>query len=81
MSPRGRRGYPRKERPENKIDGAVALIMAIGRRMTHKPPLCIEAMMSRQRYQRLCDKLRDLKRNIEAGGDDRQLRPDSEGRQ
>jgi len=22
--------YPRKERPENKIDGAVALIMAIG---------------------------------------------------
>jgi phage terminase large subunit-like protein len=23
--------YPRKERPENKIDGAVALIMAIGR--------------------------------------------------
>jgi phage terminase large subunit-like protein len=25
--------YPRKERPENKIDGAVALIMAIGRHM------------------------------------------------
>jgi phage terminase large subunit-like protein len=27
--------YPRKQRPENKIDGAVALIMAIGRFMTH----------------------------------------------
>jgi phage terminase large subunit-like protein len=25
--------YPRKERPENKINGAVALIMAIGRHM------------------------------------------------
>jgi phage terminase large subunit-like protein len=25
--------YPRKERPENKIDGAIALIMAIGRQM------------------------------------------------
>ena len=25
--------YPRKERPENKIDGAVALIMALGRHM------------------------------------------------
>ena len=25
--------YPRKERPENKVDGAVALIMAIGRHM------------------------------------------------
>ncbi len=25
--------YPRKERPENKIDGAVALIIAIGRHM------------------------------------------------
>jgi len=25
--------YPRKERPENKIDGAIALIMAIGRKM------------------------------------------------
>lgn len=29
--------YPRKERPENKIDGAVALIMAIGRQMVHEP--------------------------------------------
>ena len=27
--------YPRKERDENKIDGAVALIMAIGRAMRH----------------------------------------------
>jgi phage terminase large subunit-like protein len=25
--------YPRKERPENKIDGPVALIMAVGRAM------------------------------------------------
>ena len=25
--------YPRKERPENKIDGAIALIMAHGRHM------------------------------------------------
>ena len=25
--------YPRKERPENKIDGAIALIMALGRHM------------------------------------------------
>jgi phage terminase large subunit-like protein len=30
--------YPRKERPENKIDGAVALIMALGRHMVHEPP-------------------------------------------
>lgn len=28
--------YPRKERPENKIDGAVALIMAVGRAMLHE---------------------------------------------
>ena len=25
--------YPRKEQPENKIDGAIALIMALGRQM------------------------------------------------
>jgi LDH2 family malate/lactate/ureidoglycolate dehydrogenase len=25
--------YPREERSENKIDGAIALIMALGRRM------------------------------------------------
>lgn len=29
--------YPRKERPENKIDGVVALIMALGRAMVSKP--------------------------------------------
>lgn len=29
--------YPRKERPENKIDGAVALIMAMGRQMVGEP--------------------------------------------
>jgi phage terminase large subunit-like protein len=28
--------YPRKERPENKIDGVVALICALGRAMEHK---------------------------------------------
>jgi len=28
--------YPRKERPENKIDGAVALIIALGRHMVAK---------------------------------------------
>lgn len=28
--------YPRKERPENKIDGVVALIMALGRHINHK---------------------------------------------
>jgi phage terminase large subunit-like protein len=27
--------YPRKERPENKIDGVVALIMALGRAMSN----------------------------------------------
>ena len=30
--------YPRKQKPENKIDGAVALIMAIGRFMAHEEP-------------------------------------------
>ena len=29
--------YPRKERPENKIDGAVALIMALGRALNGEP--------------------------------------------
>lgn len=28
--------YPRKERPENKIDGVVALIMALGRALVHE---------------------------------------------
>jgi phage terminase large subunit-like protein len=28
--------YPRKERPENKIDGAIALIMALGRQLVVK---------------------------------------------
>jgi phage terminase large subunit-like protein len=30
--------YPRKERPENKIDGVVAAIMALGRAMNYVPP-------------------------------------------
>ena len=30
--------YPRKQKPENKIDGVVALIMAIGRFMAHEEP-------------------------------------------
>ena len=29
--------YPRKERPENKIDGVVSLIMALGRCLTMQP--------------------------------------------
>ena len=29
--------YPRKERPENKIDGVVALIMALARAMVRAP--------------------------------------------
>jgi phage terminase large subunit-like protein len=29
--------YPRKERPENKIDGAIALIMALGRASASGP--------------------------------------------
>lgn len=31
--------YPRKERPENKIDGIVALIMAVGREITQPAPV------------------------------------------
>ena len=30
--------YPRKERPENKIDGVVALIMALGTSMADAEP-------------------------------------------
>lgn len=30
-------GVESNERPENKIDGAVGLIMAIGRHMVHEP--------------------------------------------
>ena len=43
--------YPRKERDENKIDGVVALIMALGRIMMtapirmHKRIKCINAML------------------------------------
>ena len=33
-----------KERPENKIDGAIALIMALGRHMT-PPSFCAEALI------------------------------------
>ena len=35
--------YPRKERPENKIDGIVALIMAISRAITPGQSLVIGA--------------------------------------
>ena len=34
--------YPRKQKPENKIDGAVALIMAIGRAMAHEETINID---------------------------------------
>lgn len=30
--------FPRKERTENKIDGAVALLMALSRKLVHQPP-------------------------------------------
>ena len=34
--------YPRKKRPENKIDGAIALIMAIGRHIVPEEQLDID---------------------------------------
>jgi phage terminase large subunit-like protein len=34
--------YPRRERPENKIDGAIALIMALGRYMVAEEALDID---------------------------------------
>jgi phage terminase large subunit-like protein len=37
--------YPRKERPENKIDGAIALIMAIGRNMVGGMPDNLDAFL------------------------------------
>ena len=37
--------YPRKERPENKIDGAIALIMAIGMRMTPDENLSLDEFL------------------------------------
>jgi phage terminase large subunit-like protein len=37
--------YPRKERPENKIDGAVALIMAIGRHMVFEESASIDEFL------------------------------------
>jgi phage terminase large subunit-like protein len=36
---------PRKERPENKIDGAVALIMAIGRHMVFEEPFDLDEFL------------------------------------
>jgi phage terminase large subunit-like protein len=33
--------YPRKARPEQKIDATVALIMAIARGMAEKPPVSV----------------------------------------
>jgi len=38
--------YPRKERDENKIDGVVALIMAIGRAMLNKQPPNIDEWLN-----------------------------------
>ncbi len=37
--------YPRKERPENKIDGAIALIMAIGRHMVFEETGKVDAFL------------------------------------
>ena len=39
--------YPRKERPENKIDGAVALIMALGRHMVAEDMSDLEYFLAR----------------------------------
>jgi phage terminase large subunit-like protein len=38
--------FPRKEKPENKIDGVVALIMAIGRAMVHEEHTDISAFLN-----------------------------------
>ena len=38
--------YPRKEKQENKIDGVVALIMAIGRSMAHEETMNINDFIS-----------------------------------
>jgi phage terminase large subunit-like protein len=38
--------YPRKERPENKIDGAVALIMAIGRHMVFEEAPSLDGFLA-----------------------------------
>jgi phage terminase large subunit-like protein len=39
--------YPRKERPENKIDGAIALIMALGRHMVAEDMTDLEYFLAR----------------------------------
>lgn len=38
--------YPRKERPENKIDGAVAVIMALGRALAMGDPVDVDAFLN-----------------------------------
>lgn len=38
--------YPNKEKPENKIDGVVAAIMAIGRAMADEPSLDLDGFLS-----------------------------------
>ena len=38
--------YPRKQKPENKIDGVVAVIMAIGRAMAHEEDMNINDFIS-----------------------------------
>lgn len=38
--------YPRKQKPENKIDGAVALIMALGRTMINEPVMNIDDFLN-----------------------------------
>lgn len=39
--------YPRKERPENKIDGAITLIVALGRQMVAAKQPTVDDFLSR----------------------------------
>ena len=41
--------YPRKEKPERKIDGPVATIMALGRAMSGEPPINLDEAIARSR--------------------------------
>jgi phage terminase large subunit-like protein len=47
--------YPRKARPEQKIDAAVALIMAIAQGMAEKPPVSIYESRGLILYHPACD--------------------------
>jgi hypothetical protein len=42
----GENVYPRKDRPENKIDAAAAWTMAFGRHMTFEKPLDLDEFLA-----------------------------------